>query len=79
MGKQSKHVCETQGWVQVQATVLKSKSKYGDIFQVQVQVQVQPFCYLLKSKSKYMSLYLSTSTSTLYDTKLLLSQSRKFQ
>ena len=28
---------DKQGWIQVQATVLQSKSKYLDIFQVQVQ------------------------------------------
>ena len=50
---------ENLDWVQVQATVLKSKSKYLDI--LQVQVQVQSLCYVFKSKSKYMSLYLSTS------------------
>ena len=44
-----------QSWVQVQATVLKPKSKYLDIF----QVQVQSLCHVLKYK--YMSLYLSTS------------------
>ena len=40
-----------QDWVQVQATVLKSNSKYLDIFQL--QVQVQSLCNVLKSKSKY--------------------------
>ena len=45
-----------QGWLQVQATVSKSKCKNLDIFQVQIQVQVQSLCYVLKSKSKYMYL-----------------------
>ena len=51
-----------QVYVKVQATVLKSKSKYVDTFQTQIQVQVQSLCYVLKSKSKYMSLYLGKST-----------------
>ena len=42
-----------QGWIQVQATVLKSKSKCLEIF----QVQVQSLCYIYLYK--YMSLYLS--------------------